>query len=94
MKGKTVDRWTPRTTLAAVARSTLLDALTRNQLAVYIKLLGASDTQGSRRVQILNGELCRDHRTAVRALRELEDMGLVRIHYDTTALGRTIEVAP
>lgn len=93
MKAKSVDRWTPRTTVTKLARSSLLDALSGPQLVVYIKLLGAVDAQRSRHIQLINGELCKDHRTAARALGQLEDMGLVKLHYDDgTKLGRTIEV--
>ena len=83
---------TPDSTIATLAKHSIIDALTGQQLVVYIKLLGAKKDQG-RRVHVLNSQLCNDARTAVRALRELENMGLIKISYDDgSRLGRTIEV--
>jgi hypothetical protein len=83
----------PQTTIATLAKHSLIDTLTGPQLVVYIKLLGARQEQRTRKVSILNSQLQRDARTAVRALRELENMGLVKIRYeDGTRIGRTIEV--
>lgn len=87
------DRLTPNTRLAKLARHALLETLSGPQLAVYIRLIAATAEQGSRRLQITNGALYRDPRTAARVLRELENLGLIRIDLGASHLDRRIEVA-
>src|SRR5258707_972160 len=75
------DRFTPDTKIYALARSKLLDVITGPQFVVLLRVIGAVGTQRTRNVRLTNIELYRDSRTAVRALRELEDMGLIRLRY-------------
>ncbi len=93
MRHDKADRLTPRMNVFALARSKLLDALSGPQLVVLLRLVAATGNQASRRVRLINSELYRDARTAVRALRELEEMGLVKLRYEGGGwLDRTIEV--
>lgn len=87
-------RLKPTAMVADLAESDLLDLLSGPQLVVYVRLLAAANTARRFRVQPTNGELYgRDQRTAVRALRELEKLGLIAITYDKTSRpGRSIEV--
>jgi predicted transcriptional regulator len=87
------DRISPKTTLVNLANNSLLDALTGPQLVVYLRLLRAVAEQRSRSVQIINSLLYRDARTAARALRELEDMGLIKVEQGARPLDRKIEVS-
>src|ERR1700744_943985 len=94
MKSSSRDlRLNPNTRLVALARDPILDALSGLQLPIYLKLIGAWGEQRTRRVKITNQELYRDNRTAVRVLHQLEDRGLIRLHYaDRSGTGRVIEV--
>lgn len=84
----------PTTTIQVLARSTLLESLTGPELVVYLRLLGAVGDQKSQRITIINAHLYRNIRTAVAALRSLENYGLVRISYENMrAINRTIEVS-
>lgn len=82
---------TPDTTVAKLAQMSIMDTLTGPQLVVYLRLLAETKTQRSRTIVVTNADLYRQPRTAVRALRELEDIGLVTIKFDGS-LQRTIEV--
>lgn len=85
------ERWTPRTTVRAIADGKLLDALTHAQLIVYLKILSASARHRTRTLEIKNADMrVFDARTIRRILKDLEALELVRIDYGR--LGRTIEV--
>lgn len=85
------ERPTADTTVANLARMAILDTLTGPQLVVYLRLLAETKVQRSRTVSVINADLYRSPRTAVRALRELEDLGIVKLQFDGS-LQRTIEV--
>lgn len=85
------ERPTADTTVARLAQLAILDTLTGPQLVVYLRLLAETKVQKSRTVTVVNADLYRQPRTAVRALRELEDIGLVTIKFNGS-LQRTIEV--
>jgi DNA-binding MarR family transcriptional regulator len=79
--------------ISELANNTILDSLTGPQIVVYLRLLGASHVQKSRRVRIINAALYRDARTARRVLDELEAMGLVKVVFGSTSIDRKIELA-
>lgn len=85
------ERPTADTTVAKLATLSLLDTLTGPQLVVYVRLLAQTKAQRSRKVSVTNADLYHQPRTAVRALRELENIGLVKVEFDG-GLQRTIEV--
>lgn len=87
-----VTRLTAKSTLAHLAKHSLLDSLTGSELVVYVRLVAAVGEQRTKRVKILNAALHGDARTAGRALRKLEDHGLIRVHDDGSRFHRTIEV--
>lgn len=90
---RTNERITPKTSVANLANNALLDALTGPQLVVYLRLIRATADQRTRTVHIINSLLYRDSRTAARALRELEDMGLIKVELGNSPLDRKIEVS-
>ena len=67
-------RLAPTTTITELAESGFLDSLSGAQLVVYIRLLAATHQKGSKKVQVINTDLYREPRTAVKALRQLEEM--------------------
>ncbi len=87
------DGLSPQTTVATLARSTLLDKLDKHELVTFLRLIAAIGEQGQRTVRLRNRELCDVPRTAIRALQRLEASGLIRITYpDGVHVSRTIEV--
>lgn len=85
---------TAQTKIATLAQSTILDVLNGAQLVVYLRLLAAVANQGKSRVRVINSELhrSRNGRTAAQSLRELADIGLVKVHHGRRTLDREIEV--
>lgn len=84
----------PATTIGELAANTALNVLSGPQLVVYLRLVAATGAQHRRTVTIKNLELHREPRTAVRALRELSEMGLIIVTYEGSMrrFGRQIEV--
>lgn len=66
-------------TIATLAASPLLNALSGIELIVYLRLLLAMHHEGDRRVKVANADLYRETRTAGRALLELERLKLIRV---------------
>jgi predicted transcriptional regulator len=85
------ERIRPDTRVSDLARSPLLDTLSMSELAVLLRLIAASRTQGSH-VNIINSELHQSRRTAQRALTTLCAFGLVRVHLDDDTNARTVEL--
>lgn len=82
----------PSTTVSELARHELLDALNGTQLVVYLRLIAETARQKSRIVHVHNHQLYRQPRSAIRALQELRDMGLVKLSGDQSVFQRRIEV--
>lgn len=81
---------TPDTKVLALAAHPLLDQLSGNELAVYLRIIAAGGRQRTRRARITNAELFRDAQTASRILRRLAEKDLITISIDGD--DRTIEV--
>ena len=86
------ERWKPSTTVRGLSESAMFEQLTHAQLCVYVKLLGEAGRQRRRVLEIKNAKLWRDARHCQRVVRELEDLGLIRVNYEPRGAGRTIEV--
>lgn len=81
----------PKTPVAELARSELLDQLTGAELVVYLRLVGMTGDKATTVVDAKNAELHDSPRVARSALSKLEERKLVRVNLDGRA-GRTIEV--
>lgn len=81
----------PRTHVAELAQSELLDQLTGAELVVYLRLVGMTGDKKTTVVDAKNYELHDSPRVARSALSKLEERRLVRVNLDGRA-GRTIEV--
>lgn len=92
MKQRSNARPIASTTVRRLAQMSILDTLAGAELAVYIRLIAATADHKTRLVQVVNVDLYAEPRTAARALRRLEDAGLIKVNYDGSKLGRTIEV--
>lgn len=76
-----------------LARCAILDALSGPELVVYLRLIAETRRQSSRRVAVRNIDLYRNTKTAITALRSLENQGLIKLTYDgSSSLQRTVEV--
>lgn len=75
---------TPKTNIRALVRDPLFESLDGLELPIYLKLVCAWGEQKSRRVKMFNAQLYRDSRTAVRVLHQLEERGLIKLHYKPT----------
>lgn len=82
----------PATTVAELARSTILNTLTGADLAVYLRLVVLAAERGNPIVRVYNDELYPVTRTALRALDSLHGAKLIRVRRGTRHGDRTIEV--
>jgi hypothetical protein len=87
---------TAQTPIATLAQSSILDVLKGAQLVVYLRLVAAVALQGTYHVSVINSELHRNRngRTAAVALRELSDIGLIKVRHGRKTIDRKIEVLP
>lgn len=81
----------PDTRVTDLARSPWLDTLTSSELAVLLRLVAATRTQG-KTVRVTNAELHASRRTAQRALSQLASMGAISIALDEHDNSRTVSV--
>lgn len=83
----------PGQSVATLSRSPLLQELRPIEFIVYLRLVGLSDPH--RKIYPLNSDLHQDPRSTVKALRVLEEKGLIKIGKVSQAIsraGREIEV--
>lgn len=81
------------TTIRELAASPLLETLSGPQLVILLRIVALTAASKKRKMRIRNADLYRDARTTSRVLRELEELGLLRIVYDGVGrIARTIEV--
>lgn len=81
----------PQTTLRKLVDSPIVDQLNGAELLVYLRLIAEGSAPG-KPIEMLNGHLHRNLRTAQKVLRRLERAKLVRVRYPRTTRLRTIEV--
>lgn len=89
------ERIAPKTSIAELAQHPVLDKLIGPELVIYIRLIGETSRQGSRKIIVPNASLFRVADRVAPALKKLIELELIRVSYDPTARTarrRTIEV--
>ncbi len=91
MSIKQSEKVRPDSRVSDLARSPWLDTLTASELAVLLRVVAATRTQG-KSVKLTNAELHSSRRTAQRALASLQSFGLITVQLDEHDNSRTVDV--
>jgi hypothetical protein len=80
-------------TIGELAASSLLTDLSEREVVSYMRLILQAEVAETSKISPRNSDIAKDDRTAVKTLRRLEELKLIRIEYDAAKKpGRTVEV--